>query len=98
MQPSTGKMDEASARRIVKLKKLFFKLCHGIWLAWLAYLLYMAVSQVWTAQMNLSYWRGVDDERARCYIAHGKRLQSEDSIAHRRMVMKPAINVRIPKP
>jgi hypothetical protein len=56
-------------KRVVTNVLLIGCMLYGLW---------MAGSQFWTAQMKSSYWRGVDDAQARCYAAHGKRLQLED--------------------
>jgi len=73
----------------------FFKI--GFMLA-CAFLLYAALEQVYIAQLDSAYNRGLEDGAVRCYNAHARRLQREDLRPKKRQTSVAANLPKIPKP
>jgi len=73
----------------------FFKI--GFMLA-CAFLLYAALEQVYIAQLDSVYYRGLDDGAVRCYNAHGRRLGMENPVIKKRSTAVAASSPKWPKP
>jgi len=81
------------------MKKLLGVIIDVLLVGALVYVVYMAADQAWTARLQQEYWHGYDDSSTRCYLAHGKRLGEEDPRSRRHSTaVKPALNVKIPRP
>jgi len=59
---------------------------------------WMIVSQIWVAEMDRSFRDGEDKASRRCYLAHGYRLQREDSLVknQRRNMTKAKLRADLP--